>query len=51
MIKWENDDIATEPLAIIALDDPVFCAIYEQDKYIVGSRWLERLQRDFLAPI
>jgi hypothetical protein len=25
---WENGEIATEPLAIIAADDPVTCAIY-----------------------
>jgi hypothetical protein len=28
MIEWENGDITTGSLAIIAADDPVTCAIY-----------------------
>jgi hypothetical protein len=28
MIKWEKGEITTEPIAIIAADDPVTCAIY-----------------------
>ncbi len=28
MIKWENGEVTSEPLAIIAADDPVTCAIY-----------------------
>jgi hypothetical protein len=28
MIEWENGEITSEPLAVIAADDPVTCAIY-----------------------
>jgi hypothetical protein len=28
MIEWENEEITTEPIAIIEADDPVTCAIY-----------------------
>ena len=31
MIEWENGEITTEPLSIIAADDPVTCAIYAKD--------------------
>jgi len=28
MIEWENGEITSEPLTIIATDDPVTCPIY-----------------------
>ena len=28
MVEWENGEITTEPLAIIAADDPVTCTLY-----------------------
>jgi hypothetical protein len=28
MVEWENGGITSEPLSIIAVDDPVTCAIY-----------------------
>jgi hypothetical protein len=31
LIEWENGEITTEPLAIIAADDPITCAIYARD--------------------
>ena len=31
MIEWENGEITSEPLSIIAKDDPVICAIYARD--------------------
>ena len=31
MIEWENGEITTEPLSIIAKNDPVTCAIYARD--------------------
>jgi hypothetical protein len=31
LIEWENGEITTEPLAIIAADDPVTCPIYARD--------------------
>jgi hypothetical protein len=35
MIEWENGEITTEPLAIIAADDPVTCAIYARDNKLL----------------
>ena len=31
IIKWENGEITSEPLTIIAADDPVTCAIYAKE--------------------
>ena len=31
MIEWENGEITSEPLTIIAADDPVTCAIYAKE--------------------
>ena len=31
MIEWENGEITSKPLAIIAADDPVICAIYTKN--------------------
>jgi hypothetical protein len=31
MVKWENGEITSEPLSVIAADDPVICAIYAHD--------------------
>ena len=28
MIEWENGEVTSEPLQVIAADDPVTCAIY-----------------------
>jgi hypothetical protein len=35
MIEWENGKITTEPLAIIAADDPVTCDIYARDNKLL----------------
>ena len=32
MIEWENGEITSEPLSIIAADDPVTCALYASEK-------------------
>ena len=31
MVEWENGEITTEPLGVIAADDPVTCAIYAKE--------------------
>jgi hypothetical protein len=31
LIEWENGEITKEPLCIIAVDDPVTCAIYARE--------------------
>ena len=35
MVEWENGEITTEPLAIIAADDPVSCAVYARDNNLL----------------
>ena len=37
MIEWENGEITTEPLSIIAADDPVSCAIYARDNKLLNT--------------
>ena len=31
MVEWETGEITSEPLAMIAADDPVMCALYACD--------------------
>jgi hypothetical protein len=35
MIEWENGEVTTEPLQIIAADDPVTCAIYAKENNLL----------------
>ena len=35
MVKWENGEVTTEPLKVIAADDPVICAIYARDNNLL----------------
>ena len=35
MVEWENGEITTEPLSIIAADDPVSCAVYARDNNLL----------------
>lgn len=40
MVEWEDGSVATEPLTVIAADDPVSCAIYaEQNKLLDVAGW------------
>ena len=40
MIEWETGEITSEPLSIIAADDPVTCAIYaKQNKLLEVEGW------------
>lgn len=36
MVEWENGEITSEPLNVIAADDPVTCAIYAKDNNLLG---------------
>jgi len=36
MIEWENGEIISEPLTIIAADDPVTCAIYAKENGLLN---------------
>ena len=35
MIEWENGEVTSEPLSIIAADDPVTCAIYAKENNLL----------------
>jgi hypothetical protein len=35
MVEWENGEITTEPILIIAADNPVSCAIYARDNNLL----------------
>jgi len=35
MIEWENGEVRSEPLSIIAADDPVTCALYARDNNLL----------------
>ena len=37
MIEWENGEITTEPLSIIAADYPVSCTIYARDNKLLNT--------------
>ena len=35
MVEWENGEITSEPLTVIAADDPVTCAIYAKENNLL----------------
>jgi hypothetical protein len=37
LMEWENREITKEPLAIIAADDPVTCAIHAKEKGLLDK--------------
>ena len=37
MVRWENDEITSEPLSIMAADDPVSCAQYALDNDLLST--------------
>jgi hypothetical protein len=40
MVEWENGEITSEPLEIIAADDPVACAIYaRKNELLEQPKW------------
>ena len=45
MVEWENGEISSEPLAIIAQDDPVTCAIYARDNNLLHLPGWKRFKR------
>ena len=48
MIKWENGEITSECLTIIAADDPVTCAIYATENDLLdldGWKWFKGIAR------
>ena len=48
MIKWENGEVTTESLSIIAADDHVTCAIYARENNLLdldGWKPLKGIER------
>ena len=45
MIEWENGEITFEPLSIIGADDPVTCANYARDNYLLDTPGWTRFKR------
>ena len=43
-VEWENGELTDEPLAIIAADDPVTCAIYARDKNLLDKPGWQRFR-------
>jgi hypothetical protein len=37
MVEWENGEITSKPLTVIAADDPVTCTIYAKDKGLLDK--------------
>ena len=44
MVEWETGEITSEPLKIIAADDPVTCTIYEKNKNLLEEECWKRLK-------
>ncbi len=36
MIEWENGEITSKPLTLIAADDPITCAIYAKENGLLN---------------
>ena len=45
MIEWENGEITSEPLSVIAADDPVTCAIYGDENNLLDQPGWKRFKR------
>jgi hypothetical protein len=37
MVEWENGETTTEPLSVIAANDPVMCAIYAKEHDLLDT--------------
>jgi hypothetical protein len=44
LIEWENGEITKEPLSIIAIDDPVTCAIYARENGLLNQPEWKRFE-------
>jgi hypothetical protein len=44
MVEWENGEITSEPLNIIAADDPVTCAIYAKENNLLELEGWKRFK-------
>jgi hypothetical protein len=46
LIEWENGEITKEPLSIIAVDDPVTCAIYARENGLLDQPGWKRFKSE-----
>jgi hypothetical protein len=44
MIEWENGETTTEPLSVIAADDPVTCAVYAKNNNLLDAPGWKRFK-------
>jgi len=44
LVEWENGEITSETLSIIAADDPVTCAIYARDNNLLDPEGWKRFK-------
>jgi hypothetical protein len=44
MVEWEDNSITTEPLGIVAADDPVTCAIYAREQDLLDTPGWKRFK-------
>jgi hypothetical protein len=44
MIEWENGEITTEPLSVVAKDDPITCAIYARNNNLLELEGWQRFK-------
>ena len=44
MIRWENDEVTSEPLVQFAKDDPVSCAQYALDNDLLSTEGWKRFR-------
>jgi hypothetical protein len=42
LVEWENGEITTEPLSVIAADDPVTCAVYAREHDLLDVKGWKR---------
>jgi hypothetical protein len=45
MIEWENGEVTTEPLDVIAGDDPITCAIYARENDLLDKPGWKRFRK------
>jgi hypothetical protein len=45
LIRWENGEITSQPLKVIAADDPVTCAIYARDNDLLNQPGWKRFKQ------
>ena len=44
MVEWENGEITSEPLGVIAADDPVSCAVYAKENNLLNTPGWKRFK-------